>query len=167
MGDLGQCQIVGSLGDPAIFKSRGVSSTLKRYVGHRGLGSNSVAHPGPSLTSAPFAPTMSVRIFGHFLPCPVFLARRALCSAHRGTPDACKNGQHMVCNLCTLVPMTHRPGGRTEALTHKELCQGDCGQFCNFCTCGYNSSSYHAMAFGDLWDPSTCEPPLDSHCVPR
>ena len=39
------------------------------------------AHPGPSQTCAPFAPTMSVRIFGHFLPFPIFLAQRAICSA--------------------------------------------------------------------------------------
>ena len=131
---------MGSLGDYAIPKSRGVWATPKRYVGRIGLDTNSRAHPGPSQTCAPFAPTMSVRIFGHFLPFPIILARRALCSAPPCTPDAWTNGPHMVCSLCTLVPMTHTPRGRTEAPTHKDLCQGECGQFCHFGTCGYNFS---------------------------
>ena len=115
---------MGSLGAPAIPKSRGVGATTKRYVGHRGLDTNSRAHPGPSRTCAPFALTMSVRIFGHFLPFPIFLARQALCSAPPCTADAWTNGPHMVCSSCTLVHMCHTPSGRTEAPTHKELCQG-------------------------------------------
>ena len=156
-----------SLGDPAIPKSRGVWSTPKRYVGHVALGPNSRAQPGPSRTCAAFAPTMSVRIFGHFLPFPIFLAQRALCSAPRCTPDAWTNGPHLVCSLCTSVPMTHTPRGQTEAPTHKELCQGECGQFCHFGTCGYNCSYHNAMAHEDLWDPSTCWPTLDYHWVPH
>ena len=58
------------------------------------------------------APTMSVRIFCHFLPFPIFLARRAQCSAPTCTPDAWTKKPHMVCSLCTLVPMTHTQRGR-------------------------------------------------------
>ena len=83
MGDLRQSQIMGSLGDPAIPKSRGVWWTPKRYVGHIALDFNSRAHTGPSRTCPPFAPTMSARIFDRFLPYPIFFARRALCSAPR------------------------------------------------------------------------------------
>ena len=73
-GNLGESQIMGGLGDPAVPKSRGVRSTPKRYFGHIALGSNSGAHPGPSRTRAPFAPTMSVRIFDHFLQFLKFFA---------------------------------------------------------------------------------------------
>ena len=73
----------------------------------------------------------------------------------------------MVCSLCTLVLMTHTPCGRIEAPTHKELCQGECGEFCHFDTCGHISAYHHAMAHGDLWDPSTCGPTLDSRWVPH
>ena len=47
--------------------------TPKKYVGHIGLDANSGACPGPSQTCTPFAPTMSVRIFGQFLPFSIFL----------------------------------------------------------------------------------------------
>ena len=110
---------------------------------------------------------MSVRFFGHFLPFPIFSARRALCSAPPCTPDAWTNGPHMVCSLCTLVPMIHTPRGRTEAPTHKELSQVECGQFCHFGTCEYNSGYRHAMAHEDVCDPSMCGPTLDFHRVPH
>ena len=165
VGNLGQSQIMGSLGDPAIPKSRGFWATPQRYVGHKILGSSSRAHPGPSRTYAPYASDMSVRIFGHFLPFPIFLARLALRSTPPCMPDAWTNGPHMVCSLCALVPMTQKPRGRTEASTHKELCQGESGQFCHFGSCEYNSGYDHAMAHGDLWNPSMCGPTLASHRV--
>ena len=46
----------------------------------------------------------------------------------------------MVCSLCIFVFMSHTPRGRTQAPTHKELCQGKCGQPCHSGTCGYNSA---------------------------
>ena len=148
------------------FRSRGgFSRRPKRCVGHIELGFNSRAYPGPSRTCAPFAPIMSVRIFGHFLPFSIFLARHALCSAPPCTPDAWTNEPHMVCSLCTLVPLTHTPRGGTEAHTHKELCYGVCGYFCHFGTCRYNSSFHHGMAHGDHWDQSTYGPTLDSHWI--
>ena len=165
MGNLGQLHITGSLEGPAIPESRGVWATPKRYDGHTGNYTNSEPHPGPSRTCAPFAPNMSVPIFGHFLPFPIFLARRALCSAPLCTPDAWTNGPYMVCSLCTSVPISHRPRGRTRAPAHKDLCQDECGQFCHLGTCGYYSAYHHAMAHGDLWDPSTCGPTLDFHWV--
>ena len=110
---------------------------------------------------------MSERIFGHFLPFPIFLARRALCSALPCTPDAWTNGPHMVCSLCTLVHMTHTPRGRTEGPNHKELGEGECGRFCHFGTCWYNFAYHPGMAHGDLWDPRTRGPTLDSHWVPH
>ena len=145
---------MGSLGGPAIPKSTGVLATSKRYVGHIGLDTNSGTHPGPSRTCAPFAPTMSVRSLGHFLPFPIFLARRILWSVPWCTPESWTNGPRMVCSLCTLVPMTHTPRGRTKAPTHKGLCQG-------FGTSEYDSGYHHVMAHGDLWEPSTCGPTLD------
>ena len=72
----------------------------------------------------------------------------------------------MVCCLCILVPMAHMSHG-TEAPTHKELAQGECGQFCHFGTCGLNSGHHHAMAHGDLWEPSMYGLTLDSHWVPH
>ena len=167
MGNLGQFEIMNSLGGPAFPQSRGVWATAKRYVGHIGLDTNSRAHRGPSRTCALFAPTMSVRIFGHFLPFSIFLARRALCSAPPCTPDAWTNRPHMVCSSCTLVPMSHTALGRTEAPSHKDLCQGGCGQFCHFGTCECNSGYDHTMAHRDLWEPSTCGPTLDSHWLPQ
>ena len=108
---------------------------------------------------------MSVRIFGHFLPFPIFLARRALCSAPPCTPDACTNGPHMVCSFCTLVSMAHTACGRAEAPTHKRLCQGECGQFCHIGSCEYNSGYHHAMALEDFCDPTTCGPTFNSPWV--
>ena len=128
---------------------------------------SSSTHPSPSRTCAPFAPTLSVRIYGHFLPFPIFLARRTLCSAPPCTPDACTNGPHVVCSLCTLVSMTYTPPGGTEEPTHKKVCRCECGQFCHFGTCEYNSGYQHAMVHGDLWAPSICGPTLDSHWVPH
>ena len=55
----------------------------KRYAGHIGLDTNSMAHSGPSQACASFAPNMSVRIFGHYQQFSTFSARRALCSAPR------------------------------------------------------------------------------------
>ena len=166
MGDSGQSQIMGSLRDYAIPKSRGFWAAAKRYVGHVAFASNSRAQPCCSPTCAPFAPTMSVHIFGHFLPFPIFLARRALWSAPPCTPDAWTNGPHIVCSLCILVPKTHTARWRTETPTHKELCQGECGQCCHSGTFGYNSAYHHDMGHGDLWDSNTCGPTLDSHLVP-
>ena len=71
----------------------------------------------------------------------------------------------MVCGLCILVPVTHMPHGWTEAHTHGELAQKECGQFCHFGTCGVNSRQHHAVAYGDLWEPGTCGPTLDCHWV--
>ena len=47
--------------------------TPKRYVGHIGLDTNPMAHSGPSRARAPFALTMSVRIFGHLSNFPLLL----------------------------------------------------------------------------------------------
>ena len=35
----------------------------------------------------------------------------------------------MVCCLCIFVPTAHMPRGRTNASTHKELAQGESGDF--------------------------------------
>ena len=96
---------------PCHSQKQGVWSMPKRYVGHLGRGSTSGAYSGPSRTYAPFAATMSVRIFGHFLPFPIFLAPRPLCPAPPCMPDAWTNGPYMVCSLCTLIPMSHTPRG--------------------------------------------------------
>ena len=66
-----------------------------------------------------------------------------------------------------MVPMSHTPRGRTEAPTPKTLWQGKRGQFCHFGARGYNSAYHHAMAHGDLWDPGTCGPTLNSHQIPH
>ena len=86
----------------------------------------------------PICPTMSVPIFGHFLPFSIFLARRAPCSAPPYTLEAGTNGLYMVCGLCILVTMTHIPHGWTNAHTHEELAQHEYGQFCHFGTFGPN-----------------------------
>ena len=103
----------------------------------------------------------------HFLPFCIFLARRALCMAPLCTPDTWTNGPHMVCSLCTSVPMTHTPRGRTEAPTHKELCQAHCGQFYHFGTCECYSGYHHAMAHRDCGKPSMCAPTLAPHLDPH
>ena len=38
---------------------------------------------------------------------------------------------------------------------------------CHFGTYGLNSNQHHAMAYGVLWDPSTCALTLDSNWVPH
>ena len=60
----------------------------ERYVGHMGLDTHSGAHSGPRRTCAPFAATLSVRIFGHFSSFSIFLVRPALCSDPPCSPDA-------------------------------------------------------------------------------
>ena len=97
-----------------------------------------MAHSGPSRACASFAPTMSVRIFGHFEQFSAFSARRALCSAHPCTPDAWTNGPYMTWVLCILVPLAHTPRGRSGATFVKVLAQSKYGQFCHFGNCGPN-----------------------------
>ena len=97
-----------------------------------------MAHSGPSRACASFAPTMSVRIFGHFEQFSTFAARRALCSAYPCTPDAWTNGPYMTWMLCILVPMVHTPRGRSGATFVKALAQSECGQFCHFGIRGSN-----------------------------
>ena len=119
-------------------------------------------HFGPSRACASFAPTMSVRIFGHFEQFSTFPARRALCSAHPCTPDAWTNGPYMTWVLCILVPMVHTPHGRSRAIFVKVLAQSECGQFCHFGICGPNWDCHHAKSHGDLRKPSAWESMLDS-----
>ena len=156
VGNLGKFQIMGSLGGPEISKFRGSWSTAKRYDGHIGLDTNSGACSGPSQTCTLFALTLSVRIFGHFPPFSIFLARRAPCSAPTCTLVAWSNGPYMVFCFCTLVPMTHIPHGWTDAYTHRELAHGEYGQFCHSGTCGSSSGQRDGMANRDLREPSTC-----------
>ena len=118
---------------------------IKRYVGHIGVESKSRACSGQSRTCTPFAPTMSVRLIGHFWPFSKLFARRALCSAPQCTPDAWTNGQNMLCCLCILVPIADMPRRRTEAPTHNELGQGKCEHFCHFGAYGLNSGHHHAI----------------------
>ena len=105
---------------------------------------------GPIRACASFAPTMSVRIFGHFEQFSMFSARRALCSAHPCTPDAWTNGPYMTWLLCILVPMVHTPRGRSGATSVKALAQSECGQFCHFGICGPNWDRHQARWHGDL-----------------
>ena len=107
-----------------------------------------MAHSGPSRACASFAPTMSVRIFGHFEQFSTFSARRALCSAHPCTPDAWTNGPYMTWVLCILVPMVHTPRGRSGATFVKVLAQSECGQFCHFGICGPHWDCHHAKGMG-------------------
>ena len=158
---------MGSLGCPAVPKSRGVRSTPKSYVGHIGVDTNCRTCPEPSRTCTLFAPIMSVHIFGHFVPFSIFLARHAPSLAPPCTPVAWTSGLYSICSLCILVRMTHIQHGWTNAHTHRELGQGEYGPFCHFGTCGPNSGQHHVMAYGDFWTPSTCGPPLDSHQVPH
>ena len=80
-----------------------------------------MAHSGPSQACASFAPTMSVRIFGHFEQFSTFSARRAPCSASLCTPDAWTDGPYMTWVLWILVPMVHTPRGRSGATFVKVL----------------------------------------------
>ena len=121
-----------------------------------------MAHSGPSRACASFAPTMSVRIFGHFEQFSTFAARRALCSAHPCTPDAWTNGPYMTWVLCILVPMVHTPRGRSGATFVKVLAQSECGQLCHFGICGPNWDCHHAEWHEDLWEPSAWQSLLDS-----
>ena len=73
----------------------------------------------------------------------------------------------MVCCLCVLVTTAHMPRWWTNAPTHKEPTQGECGQFCHFGTCALSLGHHHAMASGELWEPSVCRPTLSSHRVPH
>ena len=112
-----------------------------------------MAHSGPSRACASFAPTMSVRIFGHFEQFSIFSARRAQCSAPSCTPDSWTNGPYMTWVIWTLVPMVHTPRGRNGATFVRVLAQSECGQFCHFGICGPNWDSHHAEWHGDLWEP--------------
>ena len=103
-----------------------------------------MAHSGPSWACASFAPTMSVRIFGHFEPFSIFSARRAPCSASSCTPDSWTNGSYMTWVLWTLVPMVHTPRGRSGATFVRVLAQSECGQFCHFGICGPNWDCHQA-----------------------
>ena len=121
-----------------------------------------MAHSGPSRACASFAPTMSVRIFGHFEQFSTFSARRAPCSATSCTPDAWTNGPYMTWVMCILVPMVHTPRGRSGASFVKVLGQSECGQFCHFGICGPNLDCHHAKWHEDLWEPRAWESSLDS-----
>ena len=88
-----------------------------------------MAYSGPSRACASFAPTMSVRDFGHFEQFSTFSARRALCSAHPCTPDAWTNGPYTTWVLCILVPMVHTPRGRSGATFVKVLAKVSVGNF--------------------------------------
>ena len=59
------------------------------------------------------------------------------------------------------------PRGETEAPNQKGPAPGECGQVCHFCICRLHPGKYHAMAYRDLWESSTCEPTLDSHWIPH
>ena len=121
-----------------------------------------MAHSGPSRACASFAPTMSVRIFGHFEQFSIFSARRALCSAHQCTPDAWTNAPYMTWVLCILVPMVHIPRGRSGATFVKVLAQSECGQFCHFGICGPNWDHHHAEWHKDHWEPRAWQSTFDS-----
>ena len=124
-----------------------------------------MAHSGPSRACASFAPTMSVRIFGHFEQFSTFSARRAPCSAPSCTPDAWTNGPHMTWVIWMLVPMVRTPHGRSEATFVRVLAQSECGQFCHFGSYGPNWDSQHADWHGDLWEPRAWESQLDSRWI--
>ena len=124
-----------------------------------------MAHSGPSRACASFAPTMSVRIFGHFEQFSIFSARRALCSAHPCTPDAWPNGPYMTWVLCILVPMVHIPRGRSGATFVKVLAQNECGQFCHFGICGPNWDRHHAKWHRDPRVPKAWQSLLDSRSI--
>ena len=124
-----------------------------------------MAHSGPSRACASFAPTMSVRIFGHFEQFSTFSARRALCSAHPCTPDAWTNGPYKTWVLCILVPVVHTPRGRSGATFIKVLAGSGCGQFCHFGICGPDWDCHHAGWRGDLRVPRAWKCLLDSRWI--
>ena len=124
-----------------------------------------MAHSGPSPACASFAPTMSVRIFGHCEQFSTFSARRALCSAHPCTPDAWTNGPYMTWVLCILVPMVHTPRWRGGATFIKVLAQSECGHICHFGICGPNWDCHHAQWHRDLCEPSTWGSSFDSRWI--
>ena len=124
-----------------------------------------MAQSGPSRACASFAPSMSVRIFGHFEQFSTFSARRALCSAHPCTPDAWTNGPYMTWVLCILVPIDHTPRGRSGATFVKVLAQSEFGQFCHFGICGPNRDRHHANWHEDLCEPRAWESPLKSRWI--
>ena len=121
-----------------------------------------MAHSGPSRACASFAPTMSVRIFGHFEQFSTFSARRAPCSAPSCTMDAWTSGPYMTWVICILVPMVRTPRGRSGATFVKVLAQGECGRFCHFGICGPRWDCHHAEWHGDLWEPKAWESSVDS-----
>ena len=124
-----------------------------------------MAQPGPSWACASFAPTMSVRIFGHFEHSSTFSARRAPCSAPSCTTDAWTNGPYMTWVICILVPMICTPRGRGGATFVKVLAQSECGQFCHFGICGPNWDCHHAEWHEDLCEPRSWESQLDSRWI--
>ena len=115
-----------------------------------------MAHSGQSRACASFAPTMSVRIFGHFEQFSTFSARRAPCSAPSCTPDAWTIGPYMTWVIWMLVPMVRTPHGRSEATFVRVLAQSECGP---------NWASQHAEWHGDLWEPSAWDSQLDSRWI--
>ena len=121
-----------------------------------------MAHSGPSRACASFAPTMSVRIFGHFEQFSTFSSRRAPCSASTCTPASWTNGPYMTWVLWTLFPMVHTPCGRSGATFVRVLAKSECGQFCHFGIYGPNSDCHHAEWHGDLGEPRACESLSDS-----
>ena len=121
-----------------------------------------MAHSGPSRACASFAPTTSVRIFGHSEQFSIFSARRPPCSATSCMSDSWTNGPYMTWVLWTLVPMVHTPRGRSGATFVRVLAQSECGQFCHFGICGPNWDCHQARWYGDLWEPSAWKSSLDS-----
>ena len=124
-----------------------------------------MAHSGPSRACASFAPTMSVRIFGHFEQFSMFSARRAPCSTSSCTPDAWTNGPYMTWVICILVAMVHTPRGRSRASFVKVLTKSECGQFCHFGICGPNWDCHRAECHADLWEPGSWKSLLNSRWI--
>ena len=121
-----------------------------------------MAHSSPSRACAPFAPTISVRISGHFEQFSTFSACRAPCTATSCTPDSWANGPYMTWVLWTLVPMVHTPPGRSRATFVRVLAQSECGQFCHFGICGPNWNCPHAEWHEFPGEPRAWEPLSDS-----
>ena len=121
-----------------------------------------MAHSGPSRACTSFAPTMSVRIFGHFEQFSTFSARRAPCSAPSCTPDEWTNGPYMTWVIWTLVPMARTPRQRGGATFVKVLARSECGRFRHFGICGPNWDCHHTEWHGDLSEPKAWKYSLDS-----
>ena len=124
-----------------------------------------MAHSGPSRACASFAPTMSLRIFGHFEQFSTFSARRAPCSAPSCTLDAWTNGPYITRVIRTLVPMARTPRARGGATFVKVLAQSECGRFCHFGICGPHWDCHHAKWHEDHWEPNAWGSTFDSRWI--